>query len=419
MSINILPPSPSGELLHGDIREKINELIERENGKQWKRVTSSTAATDRFARYDVFPSADDQVITLPDPSLGDYDIEVHNQTDNAAFDVIVNNFAGSQVLLIKAGEAYSFFKNDTATNGDIVELRGSSIPLLPVATYGNFNALTWDDVPSGIAVIKGNGSQFSNYPSQYVLDPTVPYDCVVQIVNTNDQFSQTITFSTAFVPSSTLPLGRPAVRSGGNLGAAITLGWQPYAKLTDIISIVENRIAIGNTVSDGSGNPNQAGVLTVNLLGNGGDELLTPPASPQPVTGGNYNGYQPIALELIEQSGALIFDSGSILVGAGGGGKYRSSHAWIDMSSSAQANNVGFVFGVERGGQLYFSARVTGDRLNQQNDRTNVSGGGFVELQEGDKLTLWGCSELASTVTIYDANLGLEMTLPEVLVSAM
>lgn len=410
--IDELIPSPNGELLHSDVRLKINEIIPLANGMLWLRKTASYDVAERFARLDMFPSADNQIVKLPDPSGGDYQVDVFNQTNVASYDIIVQSFAGVEIDRIKAGESYSFFQNDSAPLGDVVALNDKSIPELDVATYGNFNALDWASVPSGGARIVGNGNQFSNLPDSYVLDPTVPYECEVMLVNESNVFSQTIVFTTGFTPSSTFAIGRRAFRGGGNLGAAITLGWSRNASIDDLVAITNNRIAIGNTVADNTGNPNPGGVITLNLTTNGGDELLTPPSSPQPITGGDYNGYVPVALNLIEQSGALSFSNGSIVVGAGGAGKYRSSHAWIDMSCDTNANNIGFVFGIQRGSQIFFSPRVTGDRLSQGNDRTNVSGGGFVQLEEGDVLTLYVASELNTELTIYDANLGIEMTLP-------
>lgn len=415
MSITELPSSPSGQISHGNVREKVNEVVRLANGKIWTRITSSTNVDERYLKLDAFPSADNQIVRLPDPSQGDYEIEVHNQTSNAAFDVIVNNFDGSEVNRIKASEAFSYFKNATAPSGDVVELRGNAVPLLDIATYGDFNDNSWTAVPTGVLLIQGNGNQYANFPEQYVLDPTVPYECLVSLTNEPGNFSQEIVFTSGFTPSSLLPLGRPAFRGGGNLGAAITLGWSPFSKLSDLIDITRNRVAIGNTVADGSGNPNPTGVITLALPSNGGDELLTPPASPQPITGGDYNGYTKLILEPIEQGGALTFEAGGFRVGAGGAGKYRSSHAWLDIGSTANANNIGFIFGVQRGSQLFFSSRVTGDRASVQNDRTNISGGGYVDLQENDLVHVWAASENATTLTIYDANLGIEMTLPEIL----
>lgn len=176
----------------------------------------------------------------------------------------------------------------------------------------------------------------------------------------------------------------------------------------------ETYMAIGNTVSDNSGTPStlppdpSSRILVASFAGNGGDELLTPPVSPQPLTGGDYKGYQKIPLTTLIASGFLS-DSGDggILVGAGGDGLYQTPHAWLDMSSTSNLNNVGFVFGIERGSQIFFSQRVTGGRLSNANDRTNVSGGGFVNLLAGDKIYVWGCAELTGDVWVYDCNLGL------------
>ena len=44
---------------------------------------------------------------------------------------------------------------------------------------------------------------------------------------------------------------------------------------------------------------------------------------------------------------------------------------------------------------------------------TNISGGGFIPgLEAGDKLSVWAAASLSTNLTIYDANLGLEMSVP-------
>lgn len=49
-------------------------------------------------------------------------------------------------------------------------------------------------------------------------------------------------------------------------------------------------------------------------------------------------------------------------------------------------------------------------RAQAQDYITNISGGGFVEnLEEGDKVSLWAVSSNTGTMTISNANLGLEM----------
>lgn len=180
--------------------------------------------------------------------------------------------------------------------------------------------------------------------------------------------------------------------------------------IADILLVMGTYASIGNTVADGTGNPNPGGVLTLTLPGNGGDDLLTPPVSPQPTVGGAYNGYEKVtSLSEIDSGGELSVLSGELVVGANGDGVFNTPHAYIEISSSTNNNNVGFVFGIERSGSVYFSQRVTGTLVSSNTSRSNVSGGGNVTLVADDKLSLWACSEKAADITIYDANLGLQM----------
>ena len=111
MTVAILPPSPDGELNHGEVRGRINEVITLANGFLWLRKTESYDVVERFVRLDMFPSADDQIVKLPDPALGDYQVDVYNQTNVANYDVIVQDFNGVELDRIKASEASS--KHDT------------------------------------------------------------------------------------------------------------------------------------------------------------------------------------------------------------------------------------------------------------------------------------------------------------------
>ena len=172
---------------------------------------------------------------------------------------------------------------------------------------------------------------------------------------------------------------------------------------------MQTRAAFGNTVSD-------TGVIQISLTGTG-DSLLPPPATAQPETGGSYNGYEKVAgLVQIAASGELSVSGGSLVIGADGDGSYRTPHAWVDMSSSTTATTVGFVFGIVKAsdGLVHFSQRVTGSRMAAQDDRTNTSGGGFVDgIESGDTLSMWVAADKTATITIYDMNIGLEMSIEE------
>lgn len=179
--------------------------------------------------------------------------------------------------------------------------------------------------------------------------------------------------------------------------------------IQDFLDISETYAALGNTLSNNTGVPNPSGAITLNMTGTL-DEYNTPPVSPQPVVNPDLNGYVRMPLSIIVASG-LLSDSGDggMLVNSGGDGFYTTPQAWLDMSSTASNNTVGFIFGIERGDNLYFSQRVTGSEMASGDDRTNVSGGGFVDLVEGDKIYVYGTSEKDCILTIFDANLGLTM----------
>ena len=185
--------------------------------------------------------------------------------------------------------------------------------------------------------------------------------------------------------------------------------WVQKSFMEPVIMMLNTRAALGNTVSaNGELGP-------IALVGTGNDYLM-PPTDGQPVTGGNYNGYVELTtLSNIYQSGEVSVVGHQLVIGAGGAGDYRTPHAWLDVSTSANGNVVGFIFGILKAsdGLLYFSDRVTGERGSAQDLATNISGGGFaIGLEEGDKISVWGASSVTSNLTIYDANLGLEMACP-------
>ncbi len=177
----------------------------------------------------------------------------------------------------------------------------------------------------------------------------------------------------------------------------------------DLLKMLNTRAQLGNTVAaDGIIGP-------IALVGTG-DESLPPPVTPQPPTGGNYNGYVKLAgLSQISAAGELSITAGEIIIGSGGAGDYRTPHAWIDAAISTNNNVLGFVFGIEKAatGLVSFSQRPTGERMAAQDQQTNISGGGFIaSLEAGDKISVWVAASLNGNLFIYDANLGLEMAVP-------
>lgn len=175
---------------------------------------------------------------------------------------------------------------------------------------------------------------------------------------------------------------------------------------SDLLKLINTRAAMGITVkTDGN--------LPMSLIGTGVTEL-TPPDSPQPLTGGDYNGYVKIVgFNPIAERGELTVLNSEIIVGADGDGDYQSNHAWVDVSSTEVRNNIGFIFSIERAGELLFSQRPTGTRAFNGADRTNISGGGFLDgLLAGDKISVWVAVAITSEIVIFDTNLGIEMSAP-------
>jgi hypothetical protein len=110
----------------------------------------------------------------------------------------------------------------------------------------------------------------------------------------------------------------------------------------------------------------------------------------------------------IAASETLTVSNSEIVIGQDG--NYFSSHAWIDVSSSINTNTLGLVFCIERGSQLIFSARPVGTRGFNGNNRTNLSGGGFLDnLEDGDKISVWIGSEGTADISIYDCNVGINL----------
>ena len=177
-----------------------------------------------------------------------------------------------------------------------------------------------------------------------------------------------------------------------------------------MLTMLNTRAELGNAVkTSGTTTP-------ISLVGTA-DVSLPPPSNPQPLTGGVYNGYKRIEeLGLLSQRGSISVVGSEFVIGADGAGDYRTPHAWLGIAVSVDSTVIGFIFATEKAsdGLLYFSQRVTADKSVKKGKRKNISGGGFIEsLAAGDKLSVWAASSTSCDLTIFDANLGLEMALPE------
>lgn len=127
---------------------------------------------------------------------------------------------------VRVGDAVN---SDEAVNKGQLDNALGTAKLLPIATYGDFNAAAWAALPSGSYLLFGTGSQFSNVP--WALTVAKTYSVAVRHVIGDagvslylDEVVLSSTDDTAHVD-----IGRPAYRLGQTLAGAYGAGWNGMA----------------------------------------------------------------------------------------------------------------------------------------------------------------------------------------------
>lgn len=145
----------------------------------------------------------------------------------------------------------------------------------------------------------------------------------------------------------------------------------------------------------------QAAGNSVPLVGTG-SILLVPPVGAQVVGSESYSGYKRVPGFVLERAKGLSVVAGEIVVAKRG--VYVVSVGWGSFQHSLNNSTVGFLLAVTRGSTITFSQRPTSHRVANLGDLSNVSGGGSIELEAGDKLSVWVASDITGAVTIANAN---------------
>lgn len=140
---------------------------------------------------------------------------------------------------------------------------------------------------------------------------------------------------------------------------------------------------------------------TYNLVGTGSD-VLPPPSTAQPPVGGSYNGYTKVGGFVVERASNLIVMNSEIEITRTG--TYIVSVGWGTFRHSQNNSAVAFVLGIERDGLVVFSQRPTGHRVANGSQISNVSGGGSLDAQAGDRLSVWVATDVSGSITISNAN---------------
>ena len=156
--------------------------------------------------------------------------------------------------------------------------------------------------------------------------------------------------------------------------------------------------AITVTQSD-TGDTNTANQIAV-LSHPSGTDVLNPPSSPvgyYKLTG--YVAEAPLK-EVIVVNGELIVPVHAL---------YKSTAAWAGFRHTANNVTVAFVFGLEQGGQIFFSQRPTTGYQAAVGVLTNIAGGGKLEALAGAKVSVWVASNKSGTLTLGNSNISIEM----------
>lgn len=143
------------------------------------------------------------------------------------------------------------------------------------------------------------------------------------------------------------------------------------------------------------------------LTGTGSDQL-TPPVGAQAVGSASYAGYVKVANFSVERNVNATLDSGSDIV-IPANGVYIAPIAWADFRHSVNGSTVGFIFAYERAGFYYFSQRPTSHRVPNGGQVANISGGGTINAQQGDKFSLWVASDTTGTVIVNNSNITMHI----------
>lgn len=132
------------------------------------------------------------------------------------------------------------------------------------------------------------------------------------------------------------------------------------------------------------------------------NDLLAPPSSPVAVGSTATEGYEQITSFVDNQSEGLVYDNGQLIVQKAG--RYFSTVAYATFTHSINSAVVGFVFGFERDGFTLFSQRpITAESPNNGRP-VSISGGGFFDALEGDKLSVWLASSKSGDIMVTNAN---------------
>lgn len=182
-------------------------------------------------RYTTFldcysPTKDITVKLLPKSAYGDgIVVEVLNQSDSPS-KVTVTDSNDVVLKVIPADHSYAFGFDAVQPNWTPMHTRGSAAITMSTTPYGNMNATERGSLAQGYYNQTGLGSEFSNLPPDWDLDPLQTYTIIERIVTASMLWKHEIEFISS-TDDANVQMGVKKIRSGTDFADAIANGWKP------------------------------------------------------------------------------------------------------------------------------------------------------------------------------------------------
>lgn len=130
-----------------------------------------------------------------------------------------------------------------------------------------------------------------------------------------------------------------------------------------------------------------------------GDNRLYPPSVPQPIVGGDYEGYVQVG-NLENDNNYLMTVADGINITIPQTGRYRVD-GFADFAHSSNNATVAFVFAINTGSDFVFSQRPVRHRVPNGADYANMAGEGVIMASDASWTTsLWVASDVSGIITV-------------------
>jgi hypothetical protein len=357
---------------------------------------------------DVFPDDGTLVVELPDPlealnELGrdSFSVTVYNQT-NVHYNITVVNHLGELVVVIPPVNGYTFFYDNNPTGATVpwigLHIQGEPVPTLDPVLFGDFDSPNYSTLYAKVFTVTARGDQVPRSPykdelGNSTLLPLSTYTFEFTQVNILGTFSQQVVMISTDSDFTNPDLERIYRRGGADFGSTLTVGWKKYS-LTSDGAFCEMSITQRDTLDASPYN------LTMVAHPSGTDNLV-PPAAPVPAgsTGVTVNNYVHVD-GLISTGDCQNFNVVNGEAEALIGGVFAIPSGWGTFRHSLNNATVAYCAVIERAGQLIFSPRFASTLQATLGRNTNLTSGGQITLEKGDKFSIWVASDLSGTLNI-------------------